>query len=67
MIYYQKSGKTKLKVFSEISAIYFPHIDIFYDFSRSLEYYYLGAYPNSPDEYHLLANAANKFWEMIEV
>ena len=67
MIYYQNSGKTKLEVFSEISVIYFPHIDIFYDFLRSLEYYYLGAYPNSPEEYHLIANAANKFWNLINL
>ena len=53
MILYKNSVKTKLGVFSKIRLIYCYHIDIWYN----LPSYYLGAYPNSPEEYHLIANA----------
>lgn len=60
----QFSSKSRRQVFVAICSFYRYHIDIFYNLS-SFEYH-LDTYGND-EKYHLIANAANKYWELIEV
>lgn len=49
--------------FNKLKTLYYPYISEWY-YPRSNR---MKAFSNSPEEYHLIANAANKFWELIEL
>jgi len=52
--------------FSKLTKLYHPHIsEWYYPWSNII--LRMEAFPNSPEEYHLIANAANKYWNLIDV
>lgn len=53
----------RLIVFDKINQSYYPTIRE-YHFLGSC-HYFVEAEPNAPEEFHLIANAANKFWNLV--
>ncbi len=51
-------------VFEKVKDLYCPHIERWPHLAP--EYHHqLEAFPNSPEHYHIIANAANKFYELV--
>lgn len=51
-------------VFNKIRNLHYPMMEEW--FYHIPQYHYqLEAFSNSPEEFHLIANAANKFWNLV--
>lgn len=56
----------QLIVFDKIRNLYQPKIKIWW-FRRDILCVELRASSDSPENYHILANAANKFYELVAI
>ena len=52
-------------VLDKINQTYYPIIMEYHLLGSC--HYFVKAQPNAPEKYHLIANAANKFWNLIEL
>ena len=52
-------------VFNKVKDLHYPHIDRW--FYPDTYHHQLEAFPNSPEHYHIIANAANKFYELVAI
>lgn len=52
-------------VFNKVKDLYCPYIDRWF-YPDYLNMTKLKAFSISPEHYHIIANAANKYWELID-
>ena len=50
-------------VFDKVRDLYYPHIERWLYLAPECQL--LKAVSNSPEHYHIIANAANKFYELV--
>lgn len=50
-------------VFNKIRNLHYPMIEEWFNLSEYC--WQLEAFSSSPEEFHLIANAANKFWNLV--
>lgn len=53
-------------VFDKIKKLNYPYPMIEEYHFVGTYYYFLEARQDAPEEYHIIANAANKFWELMD-
>lgn len=52
-------------VFNKVMDLHCPHIDRWFYLDTYL--HQLEAFPNSPEHYHIIAKATNKFYELVAI